>query len=322
MNDDAQLIAETLAGHAAAFGHLVEKYQDRLYNTVVYLLGNREDAKDVVQEALVQAFLKLASFQGASAFYTWVYRIAFNVAATHRRRRSAMRSAEHAHGDGGGRAADGPEQRIDRDEQCRQVRDAIARLGEEQRSVLVLREIDGHDYATIAEILDLPVGTVRSRLHRGTVASPRATKTSSDDRPVNDAPLHELLSAYLDGELTAAERAGVEQILATDPQARQWLDELRALSHTLRALPRYKPDEDLSRPVLEIAERRMLTGSSSDGAATTGPQRASAPARLPTRCNRCGRLRGRRQPRRTPTRAECSAVGPCSGRAWPWPSPW
>jgi RNA polymerase sigma-70 factor (ECF subfamily) len=77
-----------------------------------------------------------------------------------------MRSAEHAHDDGGDRAADGPEQRIDRDEQCRQVRDAIARLGEEQRAVLVLREIDGHDYATIAEILELPIGTVRSRLHR------------------------------------------------------------------------------------------------------------------------------------------------------------
>ncbi|MGA2620392.1 MAG: sigma-70 family RNA polymerase sigma factor [Thermoguttaceae bacterium] len=166
MNDDTQLIAQTLAGHTAAFGHLVEKYQDRLYNTVVHLVGNREDAKDVVQEALVQAFLKLESFQGASAFYTWAYRIAFNVAATHRRHRSAMRSAEHAHDDGGDRAADGPEQRIDRDEQCRQVRDAIARLGEEQRAVLVLREIDGHDYATIAEILELPIGTVRSRLHR------------------------------------------------------------------------------------------------------------------------------------------------------------
>ena len=91
VNDDAQLISQALAGQTAAFGQLVQKYQDRLYNTLVHVAGNAEDAKDVVQEAFVQAFLKLESFQGASAFYTWLYRIAFNVAATHRRRRGAMR---------------------------------------------------------------------------------------------------------------------------------------------------------------------------------------------------------------------------------------
>jgi hypothetical protein len=100
---------------------------------------------------------------------------------------------------------------------------------------------------------------------------------------VNDVPLHELLSAYLDGELTAAERAAVEQVLAADPQARQWLDELRALSHTLRALPRHKLDEDLSRRVLEIAERRILTGSSTDGAAATGAVYSSSPGPLASR---------------------------------------
>src|SRR5580658_9094981 len=94
VNDDAQLIGQALAGQTAAFGQLVQKYQDRLYNTVVHVAGNAEDAKDVVQEAFVQAFLKLESFHGASAFYTWLYRIAFNVAVTHRRRRGAMRTAE------------------------------------------------------------------------------------------------------------------------------------------------------------------------------------------------------------------------------------
>ncbi len=176
MNDDAQLISQALAGQTAAFGQLVQKYQDRLYNTVVHVAGNAEDAKDVVQEAFVQAFLKLESFQGASAFYTWLYRIAFNVAATHRRRRGAMRSAEQtALADGHLRnsdeghpqnAADGPSERLEREERCRQVRHAISQLAEEHRVVLVLREMDGCCYETIAEILDLPVGTVRSRLHR------------------------------------------------------------------------------------------------------------------------------------------------------------
>ena len=176
MNDDAQLISQALAGQTAAFGQLVQKYQDRLYNTVVHVAGNAEDAKDVVQEAFVQAFLKLESFQGASAFYTWLYRIAFNVAATHRRRRGAMRSAEqiastegHLRGSGDGsprNSADGPGERLEREERCQQVRHAISQLAEEHRVVLVLREMDGCCYETIAEILDLPVGTVRSRLHR------------------------------------------------------------------------------------------------------------------------------------------------------------
>ncbi len=174
MNDDAQLISQALAGQTSAFGQLVQKYQDRLYNTLVHVAGNAEDAKDVVQEAFVQAFLKLESFQGASAFYTWLYRIAFNVAATHRRRRGAMRAAEQAAiADGAVRgcemaaqAADGPSDRMEREERCGQVRFAISRLAEEYRVVLVLREMEGYCYETIAEVLDLPVGTVRSRLHR------------------------------------------------------------------------------------------------------------------------------------------------------------
>jgi RNA polymerase sigma-70 factor (ECF subfamily) len=175
VNDDAQLIAQALAGQTAAFGQLVQKYQDRLYHTVVHVVGNAEDAKDAVQETFVQAFLKLESFHGASAFYTWLYRIAFNVSITHRRKRGARRSAEQialtdgnlrSSAEGQTRLSDSPGEKMEREERCRQVRHAIAQLPEEHRVVLVLREMDGCCYETIAEILDLPVGTVRSRLHR------------------------------------------------------------------------------------------------------------------------------------------------------------
>ena len=169
VNDDAQLIDETLAGHSAAFGELVLKYQDRLYNTVVHVAGGAEDARDVVQDAFVQAFVKLDTFRGSSAFYTWLYRIAFNIAATHRRRRRPTRSIEHAREASGAEPADGtagPTEITERNERCRQVRQAIGRLNDEHRAVLVLREIDGCCYETIAEILELPIGTVRSRLHR------------------------------------------------------------------------------------------------------------------------------------------------------------
>lgn len=169
MNDDAQLIDQTLAGKSRAFGQLVQKYQDRLYNTIVHVLGSAEDARDVVQEAFVQAFLKLETFQGSSAFYTWLYRIAFNVAASHCRRRRPSVSVEQVRQHTGSEPVDsnpGPEARLEQQERCRQVREALAALSDEHRRVLVLREIDGCCYETIAEVLNVPIGTVRSRLHR------------------------------------------------------------------------------------------------------------------------------------------------------------
>ena len=169
VSDDAQLIQETLAGHSAAFGRLVQKYQDRLYNTVVHVAGNAEDARDAVQDAFVQAFVKLDTFHGQSAFYTWLYRIAMNVAISHRRRRRPTQSVEHNRQTSGDEPVDvgrGPDEALEADERCRQVRQAIDQLPEEYRAVVVLREIDGCCYETIAEILDLPIGTVRSRLHR------------------------------------------------------------------------------------------------------------------------------------------------------------
>jgi RNA polymerase sigma-70 factor, ECF subfamily len=169
VSDDAQLIEQTLGGHSEAFGQLVLKYQDRLFNTVFHVVGHAEDARDIVQEALVQAFLKLDSFRHRSAFYTWLYRIAFNVAMTQRRKRRATVSTDQMKEAGNVEAADegdNPAEELERKERCSQVRHAISQLPEEYRAVLVLREMDGCCYETIAEVLDLPVGTVRSRLHR------------------------------------------------------------------------------------------------------------------------------------------------------------
>ena len=91
MSDDSLLIQRILQGDAAAYEEIVRCYQQRLYNTMVHILGSREDAEDVVQESFVQAYLKLATFQGNSAFYTWLYRISFNIAISHRRRRRTDR---------------------------------------------------------------------------------------------------------------------------------------------------------------------------------------------------------------------------------------
>jgi RNA polymerase sigma-70 factor (ECF subfamily) len=158
-----------LAGEPAAFGELVLRYQDRLYNSLVRVLGSAEDARDAVQEAFVQAFVKLESFRGASAFYTWLYRIAFNQAMSHARRKRPTRSLDEARAGRGQEPVDvqpAPDARLDASERAKQVHRALAELSAEYRQVIVLREMDGCKYEEIAELLELPVGTVRSRLFR------------------------------------------------------------------------------------------------------------------------------------------------------------
>jgi len=167
---DASLIELALSGDTAAYGDLVLRYQDRLYNALVYVTGNSEDARDAVQESLVRAFLKLDSFRGESAFFTWLYRIGFRVAATMQRRKKPMAPLNAPSGGMINEPVDaqhGPLERVQQAEQCRMVQAAIGRLRRDHREVVVLREIEGYDYEEIAEILDIPVGTVRSRLHRG-----------------------------------------------------------------------------------------------------------------------------------------------------------
>ncbi|MGI9455467.1 MAG: RNA polymerase sigma factor [Aeoliella sp.] len=167
--DDAQLVQAALAGDRDAFGELVERYQDRLFNTLVRMLGSRDDANDVVQEAFVQAFVKLETFRGDARFYTWLYRIAMNMALSHRRRQRPTVSVEAVKDCVGDEPVDhdpGPDVQMIGTERVAAVQSALAKLGDQHRQILVLREMEGCSYETIAEILQMPIGTVRSRLFR------------------------------------------------------------------------------------------------------------------------------------------------------------
>lgn len=169
MSDDASLIAATLAGDTAAFGRLVQLYQDRLYNSLLRVLGSADDAADIVQDAFVQAYVKLDSFRGGSAFYTWLYRIAFNLAMSHLRRGHKEASLDQMKSLLGSEPADGQptaDAGVLQQERADLVHAALAELSIEHRQILVLREIEGCRYDEIAEVLELPVGTVRSRLFR------------------------------------------------------------------------------------------------------------------------------------------------------------
>ena len=166
---DQLLICRTLDGNPEAFGELIQKYQDRLFNGMVQIVRSETEAEDIVQDACVLAFRKLETFQGKSAFFTWLYRISYNVAVSRMRRRKSTVSLDgEAEVDRFQLSDDGPRpgDRLELEEQLTQLHLAMGQLSEEHRSILVLREMQEMDYEAISEILDLPLGTVRSRLHR------------------------------------------------------------------------------------------------------------------------------------------------------------
>lgn len=170
--DDRTLIDRSLGGDSSSFGALVDRYQDRLYGTLTHLLGSSHDALDVSQEAFVLAFQNLTTFRGDSAFYSWLFRIAYNASITYRRkRRHPTASIDRMQEDYGTEVTD-PHHDVDPShdlislERQQLVRQALDELSEEYRAVLVLKEIEGLSYEEISGIIGCPVGTVRSRIHR------------------------------------------------------------------------------------------------------------------------------------------------------------
>jgi len=170
--DDQGLIDRSRAGDTAAFGALVVRHQDRLYGTLTQLLGSSQDAFDVAQEAFVLAWQNLSAYRGDAAFSSWLFRIAYNAAISFRRRERHSRSAAHLDPDGAGiepadrRPASDPTLGVVMDERRQIVQQALSRLADDYRTVLVLKELEGLSYEEIAAIVGCPVGTVRSRIHR------------------------------------------------------------------------------------------------------------------------------------------------------------
>lgn len=190
MPNDAALIAATLQGDTHAFGMLVRQHQDRVFTAVYHVLGDRQEAEDLTQEAFVKAFVNLASFQGQSSFFTWIYRIAFNLAATRRQRKRPWISLEAQRASHGAEpldTADSAEEQLLREERAEETRAALAELPEEFRTILVLREIEGCDYQAIAEILATPIGTVRSRLHRARLELRNRLQARSPEQPAKQS---------------------------------------------------------------------------------------------------------------------------------------
>jgi RNA polymerase sigma-70 factor (ECF subfamily) len=169
-DDDRCLIAACCAGDTEAFGVLVRRYQDRLLPTLLRLTGRVEDAHDLLQDTFLRAYQKLGHFHGDSSFFTWVYRIAVNLALSdRRRRRSSPRVHEASTGDfdpGDDSLDSDPSLPLERAERDQRIQQALDSLAPDHRAVVVMKDLDGLRYEEIAVILGVPIGTVRSRLHR------------------------------------------------------------------------------------------------------------------------------------------------------------
>ncbi|HTY99637.1 MAG TPA: RNA polymerase sigma factor RpoE [Rhodocyclaceae bacterium] len=172
---DQALVERVQAGDKQAFGLLVAKYQRKLTRLVLRLVRDTAEAEDVVQEAFIKAYRALPAFRGESAFYTWLYRIGVNtaknwlIAQGRRAPTSTEVDSEEAETYEDGdllRDVDTPERLLMSKQIAETVNAAMTMLPEELRTAITLREIDGLSYEEIAEVMDCPIGTVRSRIFR------------------------------------------------------------------------------------------------------------------------------------------------------------
>ncbi len=151
--DDHVLIAESLKGNTAAFGELVRRHQDRLYNTVFRLVDNPDDALDVVQDAFLNAYQSLETFKGDSLFFTWLYRIAVNTAISLKRKRRVMVRIDTGIGEGelvvepfDPSDLSRPDHALEQAEQGERIQEALSQLSPEHRAVLIMKDMEGQKY--------------------------------------------------------------------------------------------------------------------------------------------------------------------------------
>jgi RNA polymerase sigma-70 factor (ECF subfamily) len=173
-NIDQALVERVQRGDKSAFDILVRKYQHKVIKVISRYIKDHSEAQDVSQDAFIKAYKALPRFRGDSAFYTWMYRIAINTAKNHlvaRGRRLPnvdldAQEAEQFEGDSALKEYATPERLLQRDEIQKVVFQTIEQLPEDLKTAIMLREIEGLSYEEIAETMECPVGTVRSRIFR------------------------------------------------------------------------------------------------------------------------------------------------------------
>jgi RNA polymerase sigma-70 factor (ECF subfamily) len=185
---EQQIVEAVRRGDQGALGRLLESYQHRIFNTCLRMLGNRDDAAEVTQDTMLKVVEHVRDFHGQSEFATWIIRIAMNLSISHLRKRK-LRLAGSIETPSNGQASrfgddqstalrqqladnrePSPESSVERQEMLMHLQTAMTRVEEDFRAVLVLRDIEEMDYQQIADVLAIPVGTVKSRLFRARLA--------------------------------------------------------------------------------------------------------------------------------------------------------
>jgi RNA polymerase sigma-70 factor (ECF subfamily) len=199
LRPDVALLRKAQEGDRAAYGQVVVLYQDRLFNAVLRMVGDRDEAMELTQEAFTRGLVKIDSFRGDASPYTWLFRIAMNLAISQLRKngRGRVFSLDRPSSNGTGRSSHGesedqaaslvdrvardngesPAQRAETRERADVVLAALGRLDAEYRAVLVMRDIESFDYQQMADVLGLPLGTLKSRLFRARMALRDELKT-------------------------------------------------------------------------------------------------------------------------------------------------
>lgn len=185
---DQQLVAKVQKGDSRAFDLLVLKYQHKIFGLISRYVHDADEVQDVAQEAFIKAYRALPRFRGDSAFYTWLYRIAINTAKNHLVSRSRrppgsdveVEDAEYYDGGAALRDINSPENALFGAELKAVVERAISALPDDLKTAVTLREFDGLSYEDIAEIMDCPVGTVRSRIFRARESIDKQVKEQMD----------------------------------------------------------------------------------------------------------------------------------------------
>lgn len=174
--DDRELVRRCLEGELSSFDELMRRYEQKVYSLLYHMLGNREDAADLAQEAFLKVFRALPSFRGEALFSTWLFRIVTNTCLDGRRkakRRPADISLSQLPGTTGSELpleipdhTNDPQSTYLQSELQAEIQALLGRLPAAQRMVLVMRDLEGYSYEEIASMLNISIGTVKSRLNR------------------------------------------------------------------------------------------------------------------------------------------------------------
>ncbi len=180
---DPTLVARAARGDDGAFRTLMQRHERRVYNLALRMLGREEDARDATQDAFLSCYRRLPSFRGEAAFTTWLHRIAVNASydVLRKRRREPTLPGELPE----------PEPTADHGDETAgtiDVQRALLRVPVEYRAALVLHDVQGRTHQDVAEILEIPIGTVKSRLHRGRLALGRALAGEPAPAPAPSKP--------------------------------------------------------------------------------------------------------------------------------------